>query len=163
MTVWCLHITRTCLGTSLKQVRSLPPYSTRGFEWPSSGDRVVFTHSKELPGDIFEAGAEFVFYSTRGFEWTCSVFTSSVSHHFDTSVVVSYATKHLRGPCYTACGVTHSKDLPENIFEAGAEFAFILHERFWMNVLCRHFFSQSAALRHIRCCILSFQTFARHN
>jgi hypothetical protein len=61
MTVWCLQIARTCLGASLKQVRSLSSYSTRGFEWPSSDDHVMFIHSKDLPGGIFEAGTEFVF------------------------------------------------------------------------------------------------------
>jgi len=49
------------VGTSLKQVRSLPSYSTRGVERPSSDGRAVFTHSKDLPGDIFEAGPEFAF------------------------------------------------------------------------------------------------------
>ena len=30
---------------------------------------------------------------------------------------------------------THSKDLPRDIFEAGAEFVFILHEKFRMTEL----------------------------
>jgi hypothetical protein len=88
MAVWCSYIARTCLRTSLKRVRSLSSTprevlneralssllqsvitSTLRLLYPTLPNtcealvtqRAVFTHSKDLPEGIFEAGAEFAF------------------------------------------------------------------------------------------------------
>jgi hypothetical protein len=89
----------------------------------------IFTHSKDLPGDIFKAGAQFVLRILC----LLSSLLQSVSQHFGSFYPA------LPNTCEALLAMhnmfTHSKDLPKDIFKAGAQLVFILHERFRMTEL----------------------------
>ena len=77
--------------------------------------RIMFTHRKYLPGDIFQASAEFFF-----------------TRHFFSRSAIRLFHPALQNTCEALVTMhtmfTYSKDLPGETFEAGANFTFILHE-----------------------------------
>jgi hypothetical protein len=158
----------------------------------------IFTHSKDLPEDIFKAVAQLVFrllscrhfFSQSALRFfylalpnTCEALlqctpylhiartclrTSLKQVHSlfsDSSVVVTYFFSQsalrlfypaLPNTCEALVAMhnvfTHSKDMPEDIFKAGAQFVFRL-------LCCRHLLSSVS--QYFGCSILRYQTFAR--
>ena len=103
----------------------------------------ICTHSKDLSEDIFKAGAQFVFRLL------------SCRHFFSQSALRLFYPA-LPNTCEALVAMhtifTHSKDLPEDIFKAGAQFVFRL-------LCCRHLLSSVS--QYFGCSILRYQTFAR--